>query len=41
MGYVTGLGKDARAAAPSPERKPFSIGIDGRWVFTCRLGCWT
>lgn len=32
MGYVTGLGKDARAAAPSAERKPYSIGIDGRWV---------
>ncbi len=32
MGYVTGLGKDARAAAPSTERKPYSIGIDGRWV---------
>jgi len=29
MGYVTGLGKDARAAAPSAERKPYSIGIDG------------
>jgi hexokinase len=33
MGYVTGLGKDARAAAPSAERNPYSIGIDGRWVF--------
>ena len=32
MGYVTGLGKDARAAALSAERKPYSIGIDGRWV---------
>ena len=30
MGYVTGLGKDARAAPPSAERKPYSIGIDGR-----------
>jgi hexokinase len=30
MGYVTGLGKDARAAAPSADRKPYSIGIDGR-----------
>lgn len=29
MGYVTGLGKDARAAAPSAKRKPYSIGIDG------------
>lgn len=32
MGYVTGLGKEARAAAPSADRKPYSIGIDGRWV---------
>ena len=32
MGYVTGLGKEARAAAPSAVRKPYSIGIDGRWV---------
>jgi len=35
MGYVTGLGKDARAAAPSAKRKPYSIGIDGRWVVVC------
>jgi hexokinase len=33
MGYVTDLGKDARAASPSAERNPYSIGIDGRWVF--------
>ena len=34
MGYVNGLGKDARAAAPSAERKPYSVGIDGRWVLS-------
>ena len=28
-GYITGLGKDARVAAPSAERNPYSIGIDG------------
>jgi hexokinase len=32
MGYVTGLGKDARAVAPSADGRPYSIGIDGRWV---------
>ena len=32
MGYVTGLGREARAAAPSAGRRPYSIGIDGRWV---------
>jgi hexokinase len=37
MGYVTGLGKDARAAAPSAERKPYSIGIDGRCVLSLVL----
>jgi hexokinase len=37
MGYVTGLGKDARAAAPSAERKPYSIGIGGRWVLSLVL----
>jgi len=30
MGYVTGLGKDARGVALSADRNPFSIGIDGR-----------
>jgi hexokinase len=32
MGYVTGLGKAARAATPSANARPYSIGIDGRWV---------
>jgi hypothetical protein len=39
MGYVTGLGTDAWAAAPSAERKPYLIGINGRWVSKSRLGC--
>jgi hexokinase len=30
MGYVTGPGKDARGAAPSADKNPFSIGIDER-----------
>ena len=31
MGYVTGLGKDARSAeAPAVGGKPYVIGIDGR-----------
>ena len=37
MGYVTGLGKDARASALSAEMKPFSVGIDGRWVLSWLL----
>ena len=37
MGYVTGLGKDARAVAPSAERKPYSIGIGGRWFLSLVL----
>jgi hypothetical protein len=34
MGYVTGLGKDAQAVAPSAKRKPYSISIDKRWVLS-------
>lgn len=38
MGYVTGLGKDARVATPSGNARPYSIGIDGRWVLSLVVG---
>ena len=37
IGYVTGLGMDARGAAPSAESKPYLIGIGGRWVLSLVL----